>query len=291
MTKTFSKDKARRIIDQLAADAGWEDLISEILARFCSENDTGELMKLFGIEVSEQPLSDLVLRESEELYRLTLNSISDSVFLTDSSGGFFFICPNVDITFGYSPEEVASFGNIFKLFGEDLYDVNELHRKKEIRNIEKTVSDKDGNFHTLLINVKRVNIKGASLLFVCRDITERKQMEEELRIKTDKLEDMNAALRVLLNRREDDKKEIGENVLLNIRDLVMPTLNSLKMKISDRLLLAELELIESNLKEIISPFSRQLIGGQARLSPAELKLANFIKEGKTSKEAAELMSL
>jgi len=291
MSNEFTKAQAYRIIDQMAVKAGWEDLIAEIFTRFFSESDVPELVKIFGVDICDLYPSDRELRESEELYRQTLNSISDSVFLTDGKGDFIFVCPNVELTFGFTQKEVAALSNIAKLFGENLYDEAALEVSSEIRNIERSVPDKQGKLHTLLINVKKVTIKGASLLFVCRDITERKQMEEELRIKTEKLEDMNATLRVLLNRREDDKREIGENVLLNIRDLVMPTINSLKMKTADRRLLAELELVESNLTEIVSPFSRALTGGSARLSPTELKLANYIKEGKTSKEAAELMHL
>jgi PAS domain-containing protein len=45
------------------------------------------------------------LRESEELHRATLSNISDAVFLTDDDGLFTFICPNVDVIFGYVPDE------------------------------------------------------------------------------------------------------------------------------------------------------------------------------------------
>jgi PAS domain S-box-containing protein len=40
------------------------------------------------------------LRESEELHRATLSSISDAVFLTDNEGRFTYICPNVDVIVG-----------------------------------------------------------------------------------------------------------------------------------------------------------------------------------------------
>jgi PAS domain S-box-containing protein len=38
-----------------------------------------------------------------------------------------------------------------------------------------------GKQHTLLVTVKRVDIRGGTMLYTCRDITERKQMEEQLR--------------------------------------------------------------------------------------------------------------
>jgi len=258
---------------------------------FFNDKDDCGLVLEFAIDITDRKKSEQALKESEEIYRETLSSISDSVFLTSQNGEFVFVCPNVDLTFGYSQDEVAALINISKLFGENLFDYTELESKTEIRNIEKTVEDKYGSLHTLLINVKRVAIKEASLLYVCRDITERKQVEEELEIKSRNLEEMNAALRVLLDKRDEDKKQIAENVLLNITELVIPTIENLKLTKLDKKQLADLDLIESNLHDIVSPFSRKLTTGYAKLSASELKLADFIRDGKSTKEIAELMSL
>jgi PAS domain S-box-containing protein len=77
------------------------------------------------------------LRESEELHRVTLSSISDAVFLTDDEGQFTFICPNVDMIFGYVPDEVQAMTRISQLLGENLFDRAELAARGEIRNIER----------------------------------------------------------------------------------------------------------------------------------------------------------
>ena len=72
------------------------------------------------------------LAESEELHRATLSSISDAVLLTDDEGSFTFICPNVDVIFGYVPDEVQMMGSIDKLLGEQLFDRAELAARGEI---------------------------------------------------------------------------------------------------------------------------------------------------------------
>jgi PAS domain S-box-containing protein len=120
------------------------------------------------------------LQESEELHRLTLSSISDTVFLTDDSGAFKFICPNVKTIFGYSVQEVQALSNISKLLGVDLFVTAELETLGEIQNIERTITDQAGKAHALLVNVKRVSIREGTQLYTCRDITERKQAEEAL---------------------------------------------------------------------------------------------------------------
>ncbi|MCX5853693.1 MAG: PAS domain S-box protein, partial [Deltaproteobacteria bacterium] len=68
-----------------------------------------------------------------------------------------------------------------------------------------------------------------------RDITERKQAEEvlgkremELEAKTHELEDLNAALRVLLKQRDEDKNELEQKVLSNVKMLILPHMEKLK---------------------------------------------------------------
>ncbi|MCL1473068.1 PAS domain S-box protein [Argonema antarcticum] len=132
------------------------------------------------IDITDRKQAIEKLRQSEELYRITLTSISDAVFITDRTGGFTFICPNVNIIFGYSYEEVEKFGEISHLLGEYLFDYPDLESCGEIHNIEREIINKTGQKHTLLINVKRVSINGGTVLYACRDITERKQTEVAL---------------------------------------------------------------------------------------------------------------
>jgi PAS domain S-box-containing protein len=120
------------------------------------------------------------LRQSEELHRIILTNISDSVFLTDDAGHFTFICPNVDNIFGYSFREIYAMKNITVLLGKKLFDPKRLDAVSEIRNIERVVTDKEGASHIVLINVKKVKIRYGSRLFTCRDITEYKRVKEEL---------------------------------------------------------------------------------------------------------------
>ena len=121
------------------------------------------------------------LRESEELHRATLSSISDAVFLTDDEGAFTFVCPNVDVIFGYVPDEVRAMTRISRLLGEGLFDPAELAAQGEIKNIEREVTSKTGERRALLIHLKKVSIQGSTVLYTCRDVTDRRHAEEELR--------------------------------------------------------------------------------------------------------------
>ncbi len=140
----------------------------DVTPRYCQTviSDTTDLKK-----------AQQALLESEELHRVTLSSISDTVFISDDSGEFTYICPNVHVIFGYAKDEVQGFKNVDHVLGPNLFDPARLDHCEEIPNIERIVKDKAGREHVLLINVKRVSIKGGTTLFSCRDITERKQAE------------------------------------------------------------------------------------------------------------------
>lgn len=133
------------------------------------------------VSIDGRELAHRALRESEELHRATLGSISDAVFLTDEAGRLTFVCPNVDVIFGYSAAEVATAGRIAVLLGENLFDPVDLAQRGELRNIERDVTVKSGQRRTVLIHVKTVSIQGGSVLYCCRDVTELRHAEEEVR--------------------------------------------------------------------------------------------------------------
>jgi PAS domain S-box-containing protein len=126
-------------------------------------------------------LTEEALKESEELHRVTLESISDTVLITDDEDSLTFVCPNIHVIFGYSKQEVEAFGNINKLIPSNLFAKDELKKKGEIKNIEFEAQDKEGTKHNLLINVKNVSIKEGTILYTCHDITERKKAQVMLK--------------------------------------------------------------------------------------------------------------
>ncbi|MCK5570850.1 MAG: PAS domain S-box protein [Spirochaetes bacterium] len=156
----------------------------------------GELLelrkKVAGLEASRAELKQAkeALRESEELHRLTLSNISDAVFITDDNGKFTYICPNANVIFGFSPEEVLSMGSIQNLIVKDLFYQVDLEALDELQNIETEIVDRYGRRHILLINMKAVSIKGGSFLFTCRDFTARRQTEK-------RIEHLNTVLRTV----------------------------------------------------------------------------------------------
>jgi len=134
-----------------------------------------------GDDVTDEVSVHRELRDSERLHRVTLNNMTDTVLVTDESGAFTYVCPNVHFIFGYSTEEIRDLGSIDALLGADLFDRDRLAEEGVLTNIETEATDKAGTTHTLLVNVREVDIQDGSILFSCRDITKRKRREAALR--------------------------------------------------------------------------------------------------------------
>jgi len=95
----------------------------------------------------------------------------------------------------------------------------------------------------------------------------------------------------LLQQRDADKIELEEKVLLNINELIVPYMEKLKRRKLDAKQKTYVGILESNLNEIVSPFARNLSSKFLRLSHTELEVATLIKQGKNTKEIAEVMNL
>ena len=123
------------------------------------------------------------------------------------------------------------------------------------------------------------------------DITERRTAQRELKKRQKELEDINATLRVLLKKREEDKIELENRVLSNVDALIEPYLEKFQdSRLNDRQK-DYLKIIRTNIKDIISPFAQNLSSNYYRLTPQEIQIASHIKRGKTTKEIAAIMNL
>ena len=159
-----------------------------------------------------------------------------------------------------------------------------------------TVTCKDGREKT--VHIIHVQLPTGEYLKAYQDITEQRKMEAllknreaELEIKSANLQDMNVALKVLLNQRENDKAELAAKIVRNVNKLVMPYVDELRQCRLDPSHTAYVDVIEANLKHIISPFMEKLGLRSADLTPRAIRIADLIKSGKTTKEISQLLQM
>jgi PAS domain S-box-containing protein len=162
------------------------------------------------------------------------------------------------------------------------------------------VRDKDREiryYENRLRPIKRDG-KVTMVIGVAFDVTERvstdeiiRESETKLRLQSEHLEEVNAALNVLLKRRDEDKQELEEKVVANVKTLVLPYLQRLRESGLNPQQKTIAAILESNLREIVSPFVTRLSSKFVNLTPKELKVADLVRDGRTSKEIASLLNL
>ncbi len=108
----------------------------------------------------------------------------------------------------------------------------------------------------------------------------------ELLAQTDRLAEMNLALKVLLRRREEDREELEQAVLANVRRRISPTLDRLEGLCAGDEVRLLVDQFRQGLKELTEPFCHRLSTVCQGLTPAEVQVAELIREGLRTKEIA-----
>jgi DNA-binding CsgD family transcriptional regulator len=115
---------------------------------------------------------------------------------------------------------------------------------------------------------------------VVTDITERSQAEQAL-------VDKNVALREVLDRIEEQKREMGRTILTNIDKIIMPLIHVLEQGLpADQR--KYMSLLKQSLEDIASPFISRLSSKLAGLTPTEIRICDLIRRGLSNKEIAQL---
>ena len=128
------------------------------------------------------------------------------------------------------------------------------------------------------------------------DITGQRAMQDELarsaralRRQTRILDERNTTLKVLLEQREQDRKELEGRIVQNVEQLIEPTLDRLSRALRHQPERLELEAVRVNLREIVGPFAQRIAGANGTdraLTRRETEVANLVRLGNTSAEIA-----
>ncbi|MEJ2658373.1 MAG: PAS domain S-box protein [Desulfobacterales bacterium] len=268
-------------------------------------------------EIKEHLRAEEELANSRERFRNLTEVTSDWIWEVDENGFYTYASPKIFDILGYRAEEIigkSPFDLMPDVEAERVFEIfnNIVAKQQPFDCLENINLHKNG--HPVILESSGVptfdaNGKLTGYRGIDRDITQRKQVEEELQkahddlenrveertkeleLQKNNLEEANIALQVLLEKRQQDKKEIADNVLANLKELIEPYFDKIKKtKLNDQQK-AILGIIESNLNEIISPFTRKMFLRNLNLTPTEIQVANLIRHGSSSKEIATLLSL
>ena len=116
-------------------------------------------------------------------------------------------------------------------------------------------------------------------------------LERRVAERTRELEEANTALRVLLSKLETSRHEFEEQILRQIKGLILPHVAKLRQDIGDQEPdRSHLELVETNLENITSSFAGKLVVAFEGLTPTEAEIAQMVMNGQTTKDIAKALS-
>jgi len=243
-------------------------------------------------------------QNSEKLYRAIFENTGTATIIMEEDMTIGLLNSGFEKMTGYRKEEWEGKKKWTEYVApEDIARMKRYHIRRRIdpaeppRKYEHDLIDHEGRIRHVTLTVGMIPGTKKSIASFT-DITEWKEAEQnlkrresELQVKSRSLQELNTTLRVLLNERERDQKELADKVYSNIHSFVLPYTHKLRKSHLDPKAKSYVDIIESNLTDIISPFSYKIYSKYRNLSHKEIQIANFIKEGKTSKEIADLLSM
>jgi DNA-binding CsgD family transcriptional regulator len=108
----------------------------------------------------------------------------------------------------------------------------------------------------------------------------------QLTLERKAMQESNTALRVVLARIEQEKQEIHRDIKMNVDKILMPILYALALQLPPTQT-KYVEMLQTNLGEITSPFISQLAFSYHSLTPTEISICNMVRNGMRTKEIAE----
>jgi len=295
--------------------------------------------------ISERKLGEEALRKSEERLQSIISHSNELFFMHDTDHVLSYASPTTKDVLGYTPEEVMVkwtelvTDDPINLKGIEIAEAAIMTGKRQKPYLLE-LKKKDGALVLLEIDESPVKDSEGNIVGIAgaaRDVTERKEAEEELKKtydelerrvdertrelslaneklqqeieermqaeetlqkkerelkhQADNLENINTALKVLLEHRDEEKTRLEENILLNVKKLILPYLDKLGGGAPNDHKKTYLNIIKSNLEVLVSPFSSSLSLRHLNLTPTEIQVADFVRHGHTNKEIASHLNV
>lgn len=249
-------------------------------------------------DVTRERATQTVRREADELRRV-LFRLPSPAMQVDERGAYVDADVHALVFFRRTREEMLA-RNVADDFPEAVIEAI-AHGDADAEPGELEVSCVvQGTTRHLLLSIVPTRISGGRGCFLLgADITEQKAMQEALarseralRRQATILDERNTALKVLLEQRVQDQRELEQRIVSNVDQLIEPTLERLSRSFRHRPERLEIDALRANLREIVGPFGQRLADGGAPDQPLtrrEREVAVLVRHGRTSAEIAEAL--
>jgi PAS domain S-box-containing protein len=257
----------------------------------------GDMLPQFAVSrspgLTEWKQIDEVLREKAELFDLA----HDSIMVRDLENRILFWNTGAEARYGWRKEEAVgqlSHTLLQTQYPMSIEDINQDFFIKSWWEGELVHTTREGD--PIIVASRWTPLRDEygqirATLEINSDITASRRMEKEIEDKSNRLQEVNAALKTLLRQRDEDRKELEDAIATNIENLILPYLKRLKISPLSSTQTALVEVLESHLRELTSKFLRSIVLDYRILTPTEMRVAVLVREGKTTKEIADMLCI
>ena len=199
---------------------------------------------------------------------------------------------------GYEPAQLigAELDKLFEHTEESERIYRELKEKSAVNcvsSLETRFLCRDGEKKNVLVNFTKSRSKGSTreIVFTALDISEQLHTQEKLREQAHELVEVNTTLRVLIKQADEAKAKMIENMRTKISCSIKPYLDMLSESgLSDRQF-EILGMLSANFDGTVEPVIGSHLQILDTLTPMQNRIAELIKQGKSSKEIADILNV
>ncbi|MBI9085185.1 MAG: response regulator [Desulfobacterales bacterium] len=247
------------------------------------------------------------LQASEKRYRTVANFTYNWEYWVAPDGEIVYISPSCERIVGYSMDAFVQNPSLLQdiIHPEDRgtfsRHLEASHSQKKIFSMGLRITRRDGEERWIGHNCQPVFDEAGNFLgrrCSNRDITYQKEIERDLirqrqalLDKTFSQEKTNEALKALLDQREIEKRAIEQTMVTNLKRYVFPYLDDMEHLKNGDDVKDYIKIIRTNIEQLISPVSRSLTGAYQGLTPREIKVADFIRQGRSTKSIADMLAI
>jgi PAS domain S-box-containing protein len=236
--------------------------------------------------------TELRLRKSASMYRSLFQCLPIGIVLVSFKGDILQSNSAMSYLTGYADAELAAMNVMELLKGWEEYEPIWEQLKSRARFVhdgEVKLLRKDGSPVEVRFTISRVALDGSTVVLASfMDVTPRKRAEEKLKKSLKTLIQKNLALTAISEQIEIEKHMLKDAIGANVRELVFPLLEKLRLTQGPN---KYLDMLERCIRSITDKSGIKIDQIREALSPREIEICTRIQSGLTSKEIAQLLGV
>ena len=261
-------------------------------------------------DVTKKKIAEKELRQSKKFLENVFKTAGEGLYVTDTKGYLKMVnrafCEitgyeEKEVIGKFTPEMLASengrgkssspHGKTIRPYDVDYFESVWKKKNGEHFPAEEKISflaDSSGKYMGIVGSIHDITVRKRAEAQLLRD---QELLEQKVRERTRELEEANTALRVLLKNREEERQLFKKKLMAQVNQLILPYLEKLHSSGLETRQKTFLEILEANLENVFSPFEAAYTTQNLYFTPVETQVANLVKNGKTTKDIADLLNI